>query len=60
MHLRRLRELYTEADAILNICGAQELHEDLLKSQHLIYVESDPGVEQIYVDQGRRGQTHIP
>ena len=41
-----------EADAVLNICGAQELHEDLLKNQHLIYVESDPGVEQIYVDLG--------
>ena len=52
MHLRRLRQLYTEADAVLNICGAQELHEDLLKNQHLIYVESDPGVEQIYVDLG--------
>lgn len=49
--LPRLRELYREADAILNVCGAHELHEDLLKSERLIYVESDPGVEQIKVDQ---------
>jgi hypothetical protein len=51
----RLRGLYREADAILNICGANELHEDLLRSDHLIYVESDPGVEQIKVDQGDGG-----
>jgi hypothetical protein len=52
IHLRRLRELYTEADAVLNICGSHELHEDLLKSTRLIYIESDPGFEQIRVDQG--------
>lgn len=43
--------LYREADAILNICGSQELNEDLLHSDRLLYVESDPGVEQIKVDQ---------
>jgi hypothetical protein len=46
-----LRELYREADAILNVCGSHELNEDLLKSGRLIYVESDPGVAQIQVDQ---------
>ena len=50
--LARLRELYREADAILNICGAQEMNEDLLQSTRLIYVESDPGLEQIRIDQG--------
>lgn len=60
LDLGRLRELYLEADAILNICGAQELHEDLLKSAQLIYVESDPGVEQIRVDQNSNGtQSHL-
>ncbi|MGZ5538480.1 MAG: glycosyltransferase [Chthoniobacterales bacterium] len=49
--LRRLRELYREADAILNVCGAHELHDDLLVSDRLIYIESDPGLEQIKVDQ---------
>ena len=28
--LKRLRELYRAADAILNVCGAQEFNEDLL------------------------------
>ena len=52
LELSRLRELYREADAILNVCGSHELHDDLLKSDALIYLESDPGVEQIKVDQG--------
>jgi len=47
-----VRELYREADAILNVCGSQEFNEDLLQSNRIIYVESDPGVEQIKVDKG--------
>ena len=50
--LKRIRELYREADAILNVCGAQEFNDDLLESDRILYVESDPGVEQIKVDQG--------
>jgi hypothetical protein len=50
--LSRVRELYREADAILNVCGSQEFNEDLLKSDRILYVESDPGVEQIKVDKG--------
>jgi hypothetical protein len=52
--LKRIRQLYRDADAILNICGAQEFNDDLLQSDRLIYVESDPGVEQIKVDKGTR------
>jgi hypothetical protein len=50
MSLERVRELYREADAILNVCGAQEMNEDLLQSDRILYVESDPGVEQMKVD----------
>ncbi|MEI6715130.1 MAG: hypothetical protein WCO60_15325 [Verrucomicrobiota bacterium] len=50
MPLSRVQELYKEADAILNVCGAQEMNEDLLKSDRIIYVESDPGVEQMKID----------
>jgi hypothetical protein len=50
LSLRKIRQLYREADTILNICGAQEFNDDLLKSDHLIYIESDPGVEQIKID----------
>src|SRR5205085_2285602 len=52
--LRRIRQLYKSADAILNVCGTQEFNEDLLASDRIVYVESDPGVEQIKVDQGVR------
>lgn len=50
--LKRIRQLYREADAILNICGTQEFNDDLAKSERILYVESDPGVEQIKVDKG--------
>jgi len=52
--LKKIRQLYCDADAILNICGTQEFNEDLLKSDRIIYVESDPGVEQIKIDKGQR------
>jgi hypothetical protein len=48
--LKRIQQLYREADAILNICGAQELNDDLLASDRILYIESDPGVEQIKID----------
>ncbi len=50
LSLKRIRQLYLEADAILNICGTQEFNPDLLKSDRILYVESDPGVEQIKID----------
>ena len=52
--LRTVRSLYKSADAILNICGTQEFNDDLLASDRIVYVESDPGVEQIKVDKRRR------
>jgi hypothetical protein len=50
--LKRIRQLYKTADAIFNICGTQEFNDDLLASDRILYVESDPGVEQIKVDKG--------
>jgi len=47
---RKIAALYRGADAILNLCGSAELTNELLRSDRLIYVESDPGVEQIKVD----------
>lgn len=46
----RIRELLATADAVFNVCGTQEIHEDLTDCANLIYLESDPGVEQIRVD----------
>lgn len=50
-----VNELYRTADAVLNICGSHELNEDITLSERLVYVESDPGVEQIKVDKGDQG-----
>jgi hypothetical protein len=49
--LKKIRQLYREADAILNVCGTQEFNDDLLKSDRILYIESDPAVEQIKIDQ---------
>lgn len=54
MTKEKLRELYRDADAILNVCGSQEFNEDLAVSERILYVESDPGVEQIKVDKGEQ------
>ena len=37
---------------ILNVCGTQEFNDDLLVSDRILYIESDPGVEQIKIDKG--------
>jgi hypothetical protein len=50
--LKKIRQLYHEADAILNVCGTQEFNDDLLVSDRILYIESDPGVEQIKIDKG--------
>src|SRR6266581_3472925 len=50
MPLKKIRQLYRDADAILNVCGTQEFNDDLLVSDRILYIESDPGVEQIKID----------
>jgi hypothetical protein len=50
--LKKIQQLYREADAILNVCGTQEFNDDLLASDRILYIESDPGVEQIKIDKG--------
>jgi hypothetical protein len=52
MSRESLWQLYREADCALNICGSHDLNEELSAIRHLIYVESDPGVEQIKIDLG--------
>lgn len=51
MERSTLLELLRTCDAALNICGSHDLNEDLALIPRLIYVESDPGLEQIKVDQ---------
>src|SRR6202043_2381856 len=52
--LKKIRQLYRDADAILNVCGTQEFNDDLLVSDRILYIESDPGVEQIKIEKGVR------
>jgi len=53
-----LFNVYKEADCALNICGSHLINEELASIRHLIYVETDPGVEQIKVDKGDRDTIH--
>ncbi len=50
----QLLQLYREADAFLNVTGAQELREEHLACPRRIYVESDPVAAQIKVAQGHQ------
>jgi hypothetical protein len=54
LRLTKIQQLYLEADAIFNVCGTQEFNDDLRKSDSILYIESDPGVEQIKVDKRTR------
>lgn len=51
LSFKKVQQLYREADAVLNVCGAQELNDDLLANECIIYLDSDPGLEQIKIDQ---------
>jgi hypothetical protein len=51
----QIRDAFSNALMTFNLCGAQELHEDVLRSPCLVYVESDPGVEQIKLDKQDEG-----
>ena len=48
-----------EADAVFNLCGAQEMTEYVRKAKLLVYVESDPGVEQIKLAKGATDTIHF-
>jgi hypothetical protein len=49
--------LYREADAFLNVTGAQEIRTEHLACRRRIYVESDPVVSQIKVARGETATT---
>ena len=44
--------LYREADAFLNVTGAQEIRDEHLQCRRRIYVESDPFASQVQVANG--------
>src|SRR5262245_47965651 len=55
----QLRQLYREADAFLNVTGAQELRDEHRAIRRRIYVESDPFVAQIKVAKGDQGMIDL-
>jgi hypothetical protein len=48
----KILRLYREADAFLNVTGAQELREEHLACRRRIYVETDPVAAEIKIAQG--------
>jgi hypothetical protein len=50
-----LHSLYREADAVFNLCGAQELRPEHSNAHCLVYLETDPVANQIQVATG-----HLP
>jgi hypothetical protein len=50
----QLLQLYREADAFLNVTGAQELREEHLQCPRRVYVETDPVASQVKVAQGNQ------
>ena len=48
----QILRLYREADAFLNVTGAQEIREEHLQCPRRIYVESDPFAAQVQVANG--------
>jgi len=51
----QILQLYREADAFLNITGAQEIREEHLACKRRIYVESDPFASQVKEAKGDEG-----
>jgi hypothetical protein len=48
----RLLRLYSEADALINLCGATRLREEHLRCKIRILIETDPAYEQIKLAKG--------
>jgi hypothetical protein len=51
----QILQLYREADAFLNVTGAQEIREEHMTCKRRIYVESDPFASQVKVAKGDQG-----
>lgn len=49
---RQVKELYREADALINLCGAHHLYERHLSCPVRILVDTDPGYQQINYAKG--------
>ncbi len=59
LSLERLRALYGEADALINLCGGTWLREEHLDCPIRIYLETDPARPQIELSQGNKKTTAL-
>src|SRR5262249_40702182 len=59
MTQEQILELYREADAFLNVTGAQEIREEHRACKRRIYVESDPFASQVKVANGDEGMIRM-
>jgi len=50
---QKLRQLYRDCDALLNVCGATVLNDDHLRARHRVYVETDPVTNQLELAVGK-------
>jgi hypothetical protein len=55
----QLTQLYRDADAFLNVTGAQEIRDEHRAIKRRLYVESDPFVAQVKVAQGDQGMIDL-
>jgi hypothetical protein len=53
LSVERLRALYRDCDALLNVCGATVLNDDHRKARRRIYVETDPVTNQLELANGK-------
>jgi hypothetical protein len=54
----QIETLFGEADAFLNVTGAQEIRDEHLRVKRRIYVESDPFASQVKVAKGDEAMLH--
>src|SRR5436190_1157204 len=55
----QLAQLYRDADAFLNVTGAQEIRDEHRAIKRRLYVESDPFVAQVKVAKGDQGMIDL-
>jgi hypothetical protein len=54
LDLTGLSKLYKEVDAVFNLCGSHELRPDHAGIQCLVYLQTDPVVDQIRIAEGNK------
>lgn len=56
---RRLRSLYADAEAVLNVTGTHLIDDDMARCGIRVYIETDPGIPQIRLFHGDAKQAEL-